>query len=166
MPGTFGAWQTSFDTRTVPSSRSSFSRFKSFPSTEKRPAISQFCRVRRELSGYRTERASLTFIWWGTLYSILTGKYILRVDYLSSDFLIFFTSERCRFEAKIFSCALLDLFLFCLRIFSIACLFLLFSRDCNSSILSHSSRLAKNRFNSRERSFWHLISIPVGMCLM
>ena len=33
-----------------------------------------------------------------------------------------------------------------------------------SAYFSHSSRLARKRFISRERSDWHFISIPEGSC--
>jgi hypothetical protein len=51
------------------------------------------------------------------------------------------------------------------RIFSIAWVFAMALPSRMASSWSQSSRLARKRFISRERSIWHLMQTPVGRCL-
>ena len=79
----------------------------------------------------------------------------LRIDFFCETIRLSAT-ERC-LERR-------DLWRFCRRIFSIAWVLALALPSRIISSCSQSSRRARKRFISRERSIWHLIQTPVGKC--
>mgnify|MGYP003453310809 CR=1 FL=1 len=88
-----------------------------------------------------------------------------RPDYSADgDLRIDFFCERFRLSATLRFFEFRDRGRLVRRIFSIAWVFATALPSRMASSWSQSSRLARKRFISRERSIWHLIQTPVGRC--